>query len=53
VFDIDNVDLTVTGYAHDGSLHRNCQTSAGLAFEAIFVRIADEPSNAAPQASRR
>ena len=55
VFDIDNVDLTVTGKSTPttASCTGTAKQAPGLAFEAIFVRIADEPSNAAPQASRR
>jgi hypothetical protein len=37
VFDIDNVDLMVTGKSTDnGILHRNCQTSAGLGLRGHF-----------------
>ena len=55
VFDIDNVDLTVTGKSTPttAACTGTAKQAPGLAFEAIFVRIADEPSNAAPQASRR
>ena len=51
VFDIDNVDLTVTGKSTPttASCTGTAKQAPGLAFEAIFVRIADEPSNAAPQ----
>ena len=54
VFDIDNVDLTVTGKSTPttAACTGTAKQAPGLAFEAIFVRIADEPSNAAPQASR-
>jgi hypothetical protein len=55
VFDIDNVDLAVTGKSTPttASCTGTSKQAPGLAFEAIFVRIADEPSDAAPQASRR
>jgi hypothetical protein len=55
VFDIDNVDLTVTGKSTPttASCTGTSKQAPGSAFEAIFVRIADEPGNAAPQASRR
>jgi len=55
VFEIDNVDLTVTGKSTPttASCTGTAKQAPGLAFEAVFVRIADERSNAAPQASRR
>jgi hypothetical protein len=55
VFDIDNVDLTVTGKSTPTTAccTGTAKQAPGLAFEAIFVRIADEPSNAAPRSSRR
>ena len=48
VFDIDNVDLTVTGKSTPttASCTGTAKQAPGLAFEAIFVRIADEPSSA-------
>jgi hypothetical protein len=55
VFDIDNVDLAVTGKSTPttASCTGTSKQAPGLVFEAIFVRIADESSNAALQASRR
>jgi hypothetical protein len=55
VFDMDNVDLTVTGTSTPttAACTGTAKHAPGLAFDAVFVRIADEPSNAAPQASRR
>jgi hypothetical protein len=54
VFGIDEVNLTLTGKftPTTAACTGTAQQAPGLAFEAVFVRIADEPSNAAPQASR-
>ena len=52
---IDNVNLTLTGKSTPttASCTGTAKQAPGLAFEAVLVRMADEPSNAAPQASRR
>ena len=54
VFDIDNVDLTVTGKSTPttAACTGTAKQAPGLAFEAIFVRIADEP-RALPRAPTR
>ena len=52
VFDIDNVDLTVTGKSTTAACTGTAKQAPGLAFEAIFVRIADEP-RALPRAPTR
>jgi hypothetical protein len=52
---IDEVNLTLTGKftPTTASCSGTAQQAPGLAFEAVLVRMADEPSNAAPKASRR
>jgi hypothetical protein len=51
---IDNVNLTLTGKSTPttASCTGTAKQAPGLAFEAVLVRMADEASNAAPQASR-
>jgi len=55
VFGIDEVSLTLTGKSTPttASCNGTAEQAPGLAFEAVLVRMADEPSNAAPLASRR
>jgi hypothetical protein len=55
VFGIDNFDLTVSGRSTPtmASCTGTAKQAPDLAFEAVLIPIADEPSNAAPQASRR
>jgi hypothetical protein len=52
---IDEVNLTLTGKSTPttASCTGTAKQAPGLAFEAVLVRMADEPSNAAPPASRR
>jgi hypothetical protein len=52
---IDEVSLTLTGKSTPttASCTGTAEQAPGLAFEAVLVRMADEPSYAAPQASRR
>jgi T3SS negative regulator,GrlR len=52
---IDEVNLTLTGKSTPttASCTGTAQQAPSLSFEAVLVRIADKPSNAAPQASRR
>jgi hypothetical protein len=49
---IDDVNLTLTGKSTPttASCTGAAEQAPGLAFEAVLVRMADEPSNAAPQA---
>ncbi|MDB5605879.1 MAG: hypothetical protein JWP25_2779 [Bradyrhizobium sp.] len=55
VFGIDNVDLTVTGKFTPtmASCTGTAKQAPDVTFEAVLIPIADEPNNAAPQASRR
>jgi hypothetical protein len=55
VFGIDEVNLTLTGKFTPtmASCTGTAQQAPGLSFEAVLVPMADEPSNTAPQASRR
>jgi hypothetical protein len=55
VFGIDNFDLTVSGRCTPtmASCTGTAKQSPDLAFEAVLIPISDEPSNAAPRASRR
>jgi hypothetical protein len=52
---IDDVNLTLTGKSTPttASCTGTAKQAPGLAFEAVLVRMADEPNNAAPQASSR
>jgi hypothetical protein len=55
VFGIDEVNLTLTGKLTPttASCTGTAEQAPGLAFEAVLVRMADEPSNIAPHAWRR
>jgi hypothetical protein len=55
VFGIDEVNLTLTGKLTPttASCTGTAEQAPGLAFEAVLVRMADEPSNIAPHVWRR